>query len=117
MQVSREFSTLRLPDEPLENRDTVAAADVVCDLSSEALVVHKQKIQLPDVADQELLEAVGQEVTGLRGGGLGEQTTFPICAETCLLVASVTNLLCGKWLVRFKQSGHADAPWAWEAGP
>ena len=50
---------------PLKDLDTVAAADVVGDLSSEALVVHKQKIQLPDVADQELLEAIGEEVAGL----------------------------------------------------
>ena len=42
-------------------------------LRSESLVVHQQKIQLPDVADQELLEAVGKKVTGL-------------------LVATITNL-------------------------
>ena len=52
-------------DEPLKDSDTVAATDVVCDLRSESLVVHQQKIQLPDVADQELFKAVGEEVTGL----------------------------------------------------
>ena len=50
---------------PLKNGDTVAAADVVRDLRRESLVVHQQEIQLPDVADQELLEAVGEEVAGL----------------------------------------------------
>lgn len=37
---------------PLEEGDAVAAADVVGDLSSEALVVHQQEVQLPYVADQ-----------------------------------------------------------------
>ena len=59
---------------PLENGDAVTAADVVCNFSSEALVVHKEKIQFPDVANQELLETVGEEVASLSkdtGKGFG----------------------------------------------
>ena len=50
---------------PLENDDTVAAADVVCDLGRVAFVVHEEKVEFPYVADQELLQAIGEEVTGL----------------------------------------------------
>lgn len=50
---------------PLENGDAVAAANVVRNLRSKGLIVHEQEIELPDVANQELLEAVGEEVTGL----------------------------------------------------
>lgn len=50
---------------PLKNADTVTRADVVCNLSSEALVVHQQQVDLSDVVDNELLEAVGEQVTGL----------------------------------------------------
>ena len=46
--------------------DTVAAADVVCDLSREAFVVHEEEIEFPNVADQELLQTVGQEMPRLR---------------------------------------------------
>ena len=51
---------------PLEDSDAVAAADVVRNLCCEALVVHQQEIQLPDVANQELLETVGEKMTSLR---------------------------------------------------
>ena len=57
--------TQSLKDAPLENSDAVAAADVVRNLGRVALVVHQQEIQLPDVVDQELLETVGEKVTGL----------------------------------------------------
>ena len=43
------------------------------DLGRKAFVVHEEKVNFPDVADQELLEAVGKKVTGL-------------------LVATITNL-------------------------
>ena len=43
------------------------------DLCRKAFVVHQEKVNFPDVADQELLEAVGKKVTGL-------------------LVATITNL-------------------------
>ena len=58
---------------PLENGDAVAAADVVCDLSSVALVVHQEELKFPDVGNEELFETIGEKVT-------------------CLLVASITNL-------------------------
>lgn len=35
------------------------------DLSSEGLVVHQQEVELLDVVDKELFEAVGEEVAGL----------------------------------------------------
>ena len=37
----------------------------MCDLGGEALVVHEEEVELPDVADKELLETVGEEVAGL----------------------------------------------------
>lgn len=35
------------------------------DLGGERLVVHQQKVELPNVADKELLEAVGKEMASL----------------------------------------------------
>ena len=58
---------------PLEDGDAVAAADVVRDFGSEGLVVHKEKINFPDVVHQEFLEAIGEEMA-------------------CLFVATVTDL-------------------------
>ena len=52
-------------DVPLQDDDAVTAADVVGNLSGEAFVVEEEEIELPDVADQELLEAVGEKMTGL----------------------------------------------------
>ena len=51
---------------PLKDGSAVAAADVVCDLSREAFVVHEEEIEFPNVADQELLQTVGQEMPRLR---------------------------------------------------
>lgn len=51
---------------PLEDGGAVSAADVVCDLSSEGLVVHQEDIEFPDVVDEELLETVREEVAGLK---------------------------------------------------
>ena len=45
---------------PLKDGSAVAAADVVCDLSSKALVVHEEKFNLSYIANQEFFEAVGQ---------------------------------------------------------
>ena len=61
----REKGNTRGEHIPLKNLDTVAAADVVCNFGSEAFVVHQEKVNFPGVADQELLEAVGEEVAGL----------------------------------------------------
>ena len=52
-------------NEPLKNDCPVAAAHVVRNLRREAFVVHEEKVNFPNVADQELLQAVGEEVTGL----------------------------------------------------
>lgn len=77
---------------PLENGDTVAAADVVSDFRRKTLVVHQQEVQLPDVADQELLEAAGEEVSGLANEKTVSEPLRNRLVETCLLVASVPNL-------------------------
>jgi len=44
---------------PLEDGGAVSAADVVCDLSSEAFVVHEEKVNFPDVVHEEFLQSVG----------------------------------------------------------
>lgn len=68
-------------------------------LGREALVVQEQKVKLPDVVDEELLETTGEEVAGL-------------------LVATVTDLTFAR---REHSTGCADSmenvPSAWEAGP
>jgi hypothetical protein len=50
---------------PFEDGGAVSAAHVVGDLGGERLVVHQQEVELPNVADKELLEAVGEEMAGL----------------------------------------------------
>lgn len=50
---------------PLENGDAVAAGDIVCNLGSEAFVVHEEKVDFPHIVHEELLEAVGQEMACL----------------------------------------------------
>ena len=54
-----------MQDVPFEDGGAVSAAHVVGDLGGEGLVVHQQKVELPNVADEELLEAVREEVAGL----------------------------------------------------
>ena len=51
---------------PLQDECPVAAADVVCDLRSEAFVVHEEKVNFPDVVHQELLKAIRKEMAGLK---------------------------------------------------
>ena len=75
---------------PLENDDTVAAADVVCDLGRVAFVVHEEKVDLLGIGDQELLEAVGEEVPGLYEWSEG--FTHHGMSLTDRLVAAVANL-------------------------
>jgi len=50
---------------PLQDRCALEAADVVCDLGSEAFVVHQEKVNFPHVADKELLQAVREKVPRL----------------------------------------------------
>ena len=50
---------------PLQDRYPVAAAHVVCNLRRKALVVHEQEVDLPDVANQEFFEAVGEKMASL----------------------------------------------------
>ena len=50
---------------PLKNLDAVSAAYVVGNLCREAFVVHEEKVNFPDVADQELLQAIRKKVAGL----------------------------------------------------
>ena len=70
--------------------DTVAAADVVRNLGGEAFVVHEEKVDLLGIGDQELLEAVGEEVPGLYKWSDG--CTQHGTSLTDLLVAAVANL-------------------------
>ena len=62
---------------PLKDLDTVAAADVVCDLRRVAFVVHEEKVNFPNIADQELLQAIGKKVAGLEKRVMGQ----PKCNE------------------------------------
>jgi hypothetical protein len=56
----------KLVDEPADDLNTVAGGHAVCDLRREALVVHQEEVNLLHVVHQELLEAVREEVAGLR---------------------------------------------------
>ena len=58
-----------VPFVPLKDDCPVAAADIVCNLRREAFVVHEEKINFPDVADQELLQAVREHMPGLQNVG------------------------------------------------
>jgi hypothetical protein len=62
-----------IKDIPGQDLDALPTADVVGDLGSKAFVVHQQKVNLPNVVDEQLLQAVGENVP-------------------CLFVASVANL-------------------------
>ena len=77
---------------PLKDLDTVAAADVVCNFGSEAFVVHQEKVNFPGVADQELLEAIREEMTGLSKTGVRSYVREGLCAVKYLLVAAVADL-------------------------
>ena len=55
-------------DLPLEDGDAVAAADVVGNLGSEALVVHEKELNLGGVVDEESLVAGRHHVAGLLVG-------------------------------------------------
>lgn len=59
---------------PLKDCCAVSAADVVCDLGSEGFVVHQENVNFSNVLDNELLQAVGQEMS-------------------CLFVRAVTDLM------------------------
>lgn len=50
---------------PLQNYSTVSAADAVTNLSSEAFVVHEEKVDFPDIVYQKFLETIGEEMTSL----------------------------------------------------
>lgn len=79
-------------DEPLEDGNAVTAADIVCNFGSEAFVVHEEEVNFPHVANQELLEAVREKMTGL----LSDQNINACPAHHIrapyLLVATITNL-------------------------
>ena len=76
---------------PLKNECPVAAADVVCDLGREAFVVHEEKVNFPDVAEQELLQAIRKKVAGLESCQLSLRESQGF-SYSHLLVAAVTNL-------------------------
>ena len=51
--------------EPLQNGDTVAAANVVGNFRSEALVVHQEQFHISNVLHNQLLQAVWHMVSRL----------------------------------------------------
>lgn len=65
MKVLQFIPSCEINHVPLEDRRTVTAGNVVCDLGSEALVMHQKKINLPDVVDQKFLQAIGKEMACL----------------------------------------------------
>ena len=67
-------------------------------LRREALVVHQQELNFPDVADKELFEAVGEDVASL-------------------FVASITDLAWILSTVHCALNSVPFSPWAWAAGP
>lgn len=86
---------------PFQYRRTVAAADVVGNLSGIAFVVHQKEIELPHVADQEFLQTVREEMSRL-------------------LVATVTNLSDRKKIVNLGEQELQNiyyAPSAWVSDP
>lgn len=72
---------------PLENDYTVAAADVVRNFSSKDFVVHQEQFKLANIANEELLEAVGKTMTSLRYGLVSVDPHFVVGgAHTFLLL-------------------------------
>ena len=62
-------------------------------LSREALVVHQQNINVLDVGNEELLQAIRKKVASLDARGLAlESSTVDRCIVTHLLIAAITNL-------------------------
>lgn len=43
-------------------------------LRGESFVVHEEKVNFPDVTDQELLQAIGEEVAGLDEASMNMQS-------------------------------------------
>jgi hypothetical protein len=56
---------LGFADTPFQDDSSVAAAHVMSDLGGVLAIVHQQQVDLPDVVDQELLQAAGKEVSCL----------------------------------------------------
>ena len=50
---------------PLEDQCAVATADTVRDLRRKAFVVHQEKVNFPDIVDEEFLQAVGEKMPRL----------------------------------------------------
>ena len=61
-------------------------------LGGEAFVVHEEKVDLLGIGDQELLEAIREEMTGLSKTGVRSYVREGLCAVKYLLVAAVANL-------------------------
>ena len=53
--MSRPAVSKGFMNSPFENDNTVPAADIVCYLGSEALVVHEEDVEIPDVRYNEFL--------------------------------------------------------------
>lgn len=87
----RGASQASLVNKPLEYSGAVAAAHVVGNFGSKALIVHKEKIDFSDVVNKELLEAIGKQMARLKFT-LGERLYFGLVHCPYLLVAAVANL-------------------------
>ena len=46
----------------------------MCNLRGKGFVVHEEKVNFPDVADQELLQAIGEKVAGLDEASMNIQS-------------------------------------------
>ena len=63
--VSRGYPHERQGISPLKDGCPVSARYIVCNLCGEALVVHQKKVEFPNVADKELLEAIREKMACL----------------------------------------------------
>lgn len=67
---------------PLQNSDSLLGADAVSNLGGKDTVVHQEQFKLSGVLDQELLESVGEEVTGLAVGTVSDLGHGNLALET-----------------------------------
>lgn len=76
---------------PLKNCCAIAATDIMRDLRGETFVVHQKKVDFSYVADEKLLQAVGEKMSGLYDM-VSYDAHYLLIVDSHLLVASVTNL-------------------------
>ena len=77
---------------PVDDGSAISAANIVCDLSGETLVVHEENIDFSRVFHEEFLKTTREKVASLGmdvyiGGSTGK------VRQANLFVTSITNLL------------------------